>query len=94
MEEVRREALNFLTTYNDGEWIPVIQSCERIEPFNGKVASFLDHCTACGGNWGGMFLSGIKELWPSVYEAIPQKMGSNAFVAIAYTLTLCGVDCR
>lgn len=53
---------------------------------------FLSHCTACGGNWGGMFLSGIKELYPGVYEAIPEQMGRNAFFVICAVLNLLQVD--
>lgn len=53
---------------------------------------FLSHCTACGGNWGGMFLTGIKELYPEVYEAIPAQMGKNAFFVICAVLDLLQVD--
>lgn len=52
---------------------------------------FLNHCTACGGNWGGMLLTGIRELWPAVWEAIPEHMGRHAFEGIILTLELCGV---
>lgn len=57
-----------------------------------EMKEFLDHCTACGGNWGGMFLTGIKELYPKTYEAIPEDMGVFAFTLISYTLFLCGVN--
>ena len=52
---------------------------------------FLNHCTACGGNWGGMLLTGINELWPTVYDAIPDNMGMNAFENLCITLELLGV---
>lgn len=32
---------------------------------------FLDKCTACGGNWTAMILSGIKNVAPEVYAALP-----------------------
>lgn len=58
---------------------------------NMTVDEFLSHCTACGGNWGGMLLTGIRELWPAVWEAIPEHMGARAFAGIVTTLELCGV---
>lgn len=56
-----------------------------------NMNEFLDHCTACGGNWGGMLLSGMKEIYPKTYEAIPDDMGHHAFGLICNTLILCGV---
>ena len=64
-------------------------------PFGGGTKEFLDHCVCCGGNWGGMFLSGIEELYPSVYAVIPDNMGATgneAFINIIYVMMLCGVD--
>lgn len=56
------------------------------------MKDFLSHCTTCGGNWGGMFLTGLKELYPKTYEAIPEDMGALAFGLICGTMLLCGVD--
>lgn len=53
---------------------------------------FLDHCTACGGNWGGMILTGIKTLYPEVYNAIPDDMGMFAWRCLCDTLTLLNVQ--
>ena len=39
-----------------------------------------------------MLLTGIRELWPAVYDAIPDDMGCFAFECIADILILCGVD--
>ena len=67
---------------------------EAIDAQEKKVMSmkdFLSHCTACGGNWGGMLLTGIQRLWPSVYDAIPDDMGFMAWSGICTTLTLLGV---
>ena len=49
---------------------------------------FLNHCTACGGNWGGMLLTGLKKLYPEVYNAIPDNMGMFAWRGICDTITL------
>lgn len=70
----------------------VIKAAAEVLPFNGTTKDFLNHCIACGGNWGGMLLSGIKELYFPVWEAIPDDMGSFAFADICATLLLCGVD--
>ena len=52
---------------------------------------FLNYCVACGGNWGGMLLSGIKELFPDVWELIPDDMGMFAFSVICDTLRLLNI---
>lgn len=70
----------------------VIDECNKVARFEGTCKDFLSHCTACGGNWGGMLLTGIKELWPNVYEAIPDDMGPFAFTCLCKVLNLCGVD--
>ena len=71
----------------------VIEECAKIVPFNNDFDAFLDHCTCCGGNWGGMILSGIWKLYPSVWEAIPDNMGVFPWQCLCQTLILCGVDC-
>lgn len=71
----------------------VIAACAKVEPFNGTIAEFLDHCTTCGGNWGGMLLTGIHKLYPDVWDAIPDDMGYNPFAGVLHTLILLGVDC-
>ena len=67
----------------------------HVAPFGGGTKEFLDHCVCCGGDWGAMFLSGLKKLYPSVYAAIPDDMGATgneAFINIIYVMMLCGVD--
>ena len=34
---------------------------------------FLNHCTVCGGNWTAMFLTGLKEVAPDIYNAMPDR---------------------
>ena len=70
----------------------VIEAAYHVTPFNNTFKEFLTHCTACGGNWGGMLLSGIRELYPTVWEVIPDDMGIMAWAGICNTLILCGVD--
>lgn len=70
----------------------VIAACVSSTPFNNTFEEFLNYCTACGGNWGGMLLTGINELWPNVYREIPDDMGALAWACICNTLVLLGVD--
>lgn len=49
---------------------------------------FLTHCTACGGNWGGMLLTGIRKFYPEVWEAIPDNMTHFAWNCICITCDL------
>ena len=74
----------------------VIKICANSTPFNGTFNDFLTHCTTCGGNWGGLLLTGIAELYPEVYKAIPEKMGwcgNIAFACLCQVLILLGIDC-
>lgn len=70
----------------------VIAEALHERPFNNSFTRFLSMCDACGGNWGAMLLSGIKDLFPRVYSAIPDHMGNRAFVCLCSVLILCGVD--
>ena len=47
---------------------------------------------ACGGDWGAMLLTGIKRLFPQVWDAIPNEMGVYAFIVLLNVLILRGVD--
>ena len=54
-----------------------------------------DYCVACGGNWGAMLLTGIKALFPAVYDEIPEKLGINgvdAFLNVCETLQALNVN--
>ena len=69
----------------------VVVACLYAKPFNDNFPQFLKHCDACGGNWGGMLLTGIKRLYPAVWDAIPDDMGVFAWNALCNTLLLLGV---
>ena len=89
-----KEAQNILIECwgNDGK--KVIEECAKVTPFNGSMEAFSEYCICCGGNWTKMILSGIRKLFPSVYNAIPDDMGHMAFYCICATMVLCGVDIR
>ena len=70
----------------------VVASCIIVDPIRMNFDEFLKECVCCGGNWGGMLLSGVKRLRPEVWDAIPDKMGSNAWVDICCVLSLLGVN--
>lgn len=57
--------------------------------------SFLDFCrndcTACGGNWGGMLLTGIKHKWPQIWETIPEDLGLFGWSCLCIILEELGV---
>lgn len=87
-----KNAQDSLILYWNSDGKKVIEECSKIVSFNGNSKQFLEHCTACGGNWGGMLLTGIRSLYPEVWEAIPDDMGVFAWQCICNVLILCGVD--
>ena len=85
------DAINSLYEYwTIEEAEKVIELCLN-NPVNMSMDEFFKYCTACGGNWGGMLLSGIERLRPEVYKAIPNKIaetGGEAFALICTILYL------
>ena len=87
-----------LNALSDREYIAhswgsdILTVIDRQEKKPMTMKDFLSHCTACGGNWGGMLLTGIKELWPEVWDAIPDDMGMLAWGCLCNTIKLLGVD--
>lgn len=69
----------------------VIALAFQEKKFDGGMKAWLKFCTACGGNWGGMLLSGVRDLYPKVWDAIPDDMGVFAFASICSLLVLLGV---
>lgn len=66
----------------------VLDVIDRQDTTPMTMDQFLDHCTACGGNWGAMLLTGIKALYPEVYDAIPDNMGHFAWRCLCEVLEL------
>jgi hypothetical protein len=69
----------------------VIKACRDANTTPMSMNEFLSHCTACGGNWSGMLLSGIKALCPEVWDAIPDDMGHHAWACLCEVIKLLGV---
>ena len=86
------DAQELLVTYWGTSGEKVIAETVRAERKPMTSRQFIDNCTACGGNWGGMLLTGIHKLWPDVWEAIPDDMGIQAWGSLCSVLMLCGVD--
>ncbi len=89
-----KEAQDYLITHWGEDGKRVIETIFNTYTNHMTIKCFLDNCTACGGNWGGMLLSGIKRLYPAVWEAIPNDMGTCAWICICYTLLLLRVNMK
>lgn len=50
---------------------------------------FLENCLACGGNWSNMILSGIRAIFPNVYNTMPDR--EYTFVELIEIIEMCGV---
>lgn len=46
---------------------------------NMNRKEFLQNCTACGGNWGAMLLTGIAKVFPEKYEEVKEKYNAMDF---------------
>ena len=43
------------------------------------MKEFLNHCTACGGNWVAMLLSGIEKIFPNDYKSVVEEVDKIGF---------------
>lgn len=61
-------------------------------PQTMTMDEFLAYCTTdCGGKCD-ILLTGIKKLWPHVWDAIPKDMGAYAWPCLCDTIALCGIQ--
>lgn len=44
-----------------------------------KMSEFMKNCTACGGNWGAMLLTGIAKVFPDKYKEVETHYNSMDF---------------
>ena len=94
-----KEAHDFILTHWEEDGKRVIEAIFNMDgdtlcARGMTMREFLQSCTACGGNWAGMLLTGMKEIFPTVWEAIPENMGRFAWPCVCYTLMLCGVNTK
>lgn len=58
------------------------------------VDKFLSFCVSHGGDLNNMLLSGVRNLYPEIYAAVPDKLGKNStesFASVCNLLILLGV---
>lgn len=82
------EGDDFIVATWKTDGIRVLAAIEEQHITPMTMDNFLTHCIACGGDWGAMLLSGIKALYPEVYDAIPDDMGHFAWRCLCETLEL------
>lgn len=58
-----------LTPEAQAAWKLTVEEYEA--RYSYTLDSFLSKCTACGGNWTRMYLTGIEACWPEIYKAMP-----------------------
>ena len=75
----------------DTDATAVLSAIDSLDPTPMNGNDFLTHCTPCGGDWCGLLLSGIRALYPTVWDAIPDDMGKHAFYAIGTVLELLNI---
>ena len=72
--------------------ITILETIDRQHTTPITMDDFLsNHCYACGGDWGAMLLSGVKSLYPEVYNAIPDNMGMFAWRCICSIVALLNI---
>ena len=71
--------------------VAIVMYIDTLNPTPMTMKAFLTHCTTCGGNWSGMLLTGIKELYPTVWNLIPDNMGIFSFNCLSIVLNLLNI---
>lgn len=91
--EYVNEAEQWLIDHWGDDAIAVIEATKTVTPYNDTIGNFIHtECIACGGDWGAMLLTGIKSVYPEIWNLIPRHMGKDTFWSLCFTLLLCGVD--
>ena len=78
---------NWLLVCKESEYYLYLASTNLKEM---SMKEFLSYCSACGGDWVSMFFSGMKRVYPEVWEAIPNNKVFS-FSELCELLELCGV---
>lgn len=55
-----------------------------------SLDDFLSNCSACGGDWVSMLFTGMKRVYPEVWEAIPDDE-IFSITEVCALLRMCGV---
>lgn len=86
--ETKLERIDYLRKRWGDEFVEVLLNTPSV---NITMHEFLNHCICCGGDWGQMLLTGIRDLFPNVYRAIPADMGLFAWNCLCDTIAFLGV---
>lgn len=70
--------------------IAIVEYIKTLNIIPQSMENFLSFCTPYGGNWSGMLLSGLKELYPTIWELIPENMGVFGFTTLCEIISLLG----
>ena len=90
LEELSSE--EFLVACWGIDGLALVKVCKALNPPAMSRREFISHCTACGGNWCGMYLTGIIELYPLIWDLIPSDMGIFSFAAICELMNLLNIE--
>lgn len=88
----KNEARDFIIECWGDDGVKIVDYISTLEITPKPLDKFWEHCTACGGNWGGMILTGIQKLYPEIWEMIPENMGVFAFGVLCEILNLLGYE--
>lgn len=88
----KREASAFIIKEWKDRGKSIVDYIETLDTSPKPLDKFWEHCTACGGDWGAMILTGIKELYPDLWDLIPDHMGIFAFSLLCEVLNLLGYE--
>ena len=88
----KRETSAFIVKEWKDRGKSIVDYIETLDITSKPLDSFWEHCIACGGDWGAMILTGIKELYPEIWDMIPDKMGVFAFSVLCEVLNLLGYE--
>lgn len=84
------DSTDFIIAVWKEKGIAIVEYIKTLNVTPQPMENFLSFCTPCGGNWGGMLLSGLKELYPTIWELIPENMGVFGFGALCDVVALLG----
>lgn len=88
----KREASEFIIKEWEDRGKSIVDYITTLDITPKPLDSFWEHCIACGGDWGAMILTGIRELYPEIWDMIPDKMGVFAFSVLCEILNLLGYE--
>lgn len=88
----KREASAFIIKEWEDRGKLIVDYIATLDITPKSLDSFWKHCIACGGDWSAMILTGIKELYPEIWDMIPDKMGKFAFSVLCEVLNLLGYE--